>query len=192
MEEFEAVALDKYDKTVWGNFATIYTSMTSFDGAIMMFLKNRKDGKYFALLTSESEMTSSTAMSTYTKCWRIENFFMDNDFLGMDKLSSLNLNAIQTMLSIRLLAFHALDNSRIDLGPGYNSKTPEIIHREFVDWVQGRFQLRGNVITLCIYGSEHQAAVAAILTNPNGKLLHAKIDPRISWLGNRRLQFVFH
>ncbi len=122
----------------------------------------------------------------------MENFFKDNDFLGMDKLPSLNLNTIQTMLSLRLLAFHALDNFRHDLGPGYNSKTPEIIHREFVDGVQGRVQLRGNVITLSIYGFEHQAAVAAILTNLNGKLLHAKIDPRIPWLGNRRLQFVFH
>jgi len=192
LEEFEAVALDKYDKTVWGNIATVYTSMNNFDGPIMMFLKKRKDGKYFALLTSESEMTSDTVMPTYTKRWRIENFFKDNDFLGMNKLPSLNLNAIQTMLSLRLLAFHALDNFRHDLGSGYNSKTPEMIHREFIDGVQGRVQLRGNVITVSIYGFEHQAAAAAILTNLNGKLSHSKIDPRIPWLGNRSLQFVFH
>jgi len=192
LEEFEAVALDKYDKTVWGNIATIYTTMNNFDGPMMMFLKKRKDGKYFALLTSESEMNSDTAMPTYTKRWRIENFFKDNDFLGMDKLPSLNLNAIQTMLSLRLLAFHAFDNFRHDLGPGYNSKTPEMIHREFIDGVQGRVQLRGNVITVSIYGFEHQAAAAAILTNLNGKLSHAKIDPRIPWLGNRCLQFAFY
>ena len=88
LEEFEAVALDKYDKTVWGNIATVYTTMNNFDGPLMMFLKKRRDGKYFALLTSENEMTSDTAMPTYTKRWRIENFFKDNDFLGMDKLPS--------------------------------------------------------------------------------------------------------
>jgi len=158
----------------------------------MMFLKKRRDGKYFALLTSENEMSSDTAMPTYTKRWRIENFFKDHDFLGMDKLPSLNLNAIQTMLSLRLLAFHALDNFRHDLGPVYNSKTPEMIHREFIDGVQGRVQLRGNVITVNIYGFEHQAAAASILTNLEGKLSRAKIDPRIPWLGNRRLQFLFH
>ena len=157
-----------------------------------MFLKKRRDGKYFALLTSENEMTSDNAMPTYTKRWRIENFFKDNDFLGMDKLPSLNLNAIQTMLSLRLPAFHALDNFRYDLGAGYKSKTPEMIHREFIDGVQGRVQLRGNVITVNIYGFEHQAAAASILTNLDGKLSHAKIDPRIPWLGNRRLQFIFH
>ncbi len=110
----------------------------------------------------------------------------------MDKLPSLNLNAIQTMLSLRLLAFHAVDNFRHDLGAVYKSKTPELIHREFIDGVQGRVQLRGNVTIVNIYGFEHQAAAASILTNLEGKLSRAKIDPRIPWLGNRRLQFVFH
>ena len=90
-EEFKAVPLEKYDKTEWGNIATIYTTVNNFDGPIMMFLKKRKDGKYFALLTSQNDMASDTAMPTYTKRWRIENFFKDNDFLGMDKLPSLNL-----------------------------------------------------------------------------------------------------
>ena len=94
IEEFESVALDKYDETVWGNIATVYTTMSNFDSPIMMFLKKRNDGKYFALLTSENEMSSDTAMPTYTKRWRIEDFFKDNGFLGVDKLPSLNLNAI--------------------------------------------------------------------------------------------------
>ncbi len=32
------------------------------------------------------------------------------------------LDDIKTMLSLRLLAFHALDNLHHDLGPGYNAK----------------------------------------------------------------------
>ena len=192
LQEFEEVPLEEYDTTACGNIATIYTTMNNFDGPIMMFLKKRKDGKYFALLTSKNDMSSETAMPTYTKRWRIENFFKDNDFLGLDKLPSLNLNAIQTVLSLRLLAFHALDNFRNDLGPGYSSKTPETIHRWFIDGVQGRVQLRGNVITVNIYGFEHQAAAASILTNLVSKMSRAGIDPQIPWLGNRRLQFAFN
>ena len=85
-------------------------------------------------------------MPTYTKRWRIENFFAENAFLGVDHLPSLNLNAIQTVLSLRLLAFHVVDNFRHDLGPAYQKKTPELIHREFVDGVQGRVQLRRDII----------------------------------------------
>ena len=192
VQEFQSVPLQKYKKSLWGNIATIYTDMTDFDGPLLMFLKKRQDGKYFALLTSEIDMPSDTAMPTYRKRWRIENFFKDNGFLGINRLPSLNLNTIQSMLSLRLLAFQALDNFRHDLGPRYQHKTPELIYREFIDGVQGRVQLRGNAITVSIYGFEHQGAAASILTDLPAQLSHVNIDPRIPWLGNRRLQFEFH
>jgi hypothetical protein len=190
--EFAAVPLEHYDQTVWGNVATLYTTMTDFDGPLRMLLKKRRNGQYFALITPACAMTADTAMPTYTKRWRIENFFAENAFLGVNHLPSLNLNAIQTMLSLRLLAFHVVDNFRHDLGLAYQKKTPELIHREFVDGVQGRVQLHGNIIEVSIYGFEHEAAAAAILTNLDTKLENAGVDPRIPWLGNRRLRFTFH
>jgi Transposase DDE domain len=136
--EFDAVPLEQYDQTVWGNVAAVYTTMTDVDGPLRMLLKKRPNGTYFALITPACAMTADTAMPTYTKRWRIENFFAENAFLGVNHLPSLNLNAIQTMLSLRLLAFHVVDNFRHDLGAAYQKKTPELIHREFVDGVQGR------------------------------------------------------
>jgi hypothetical protein len=190
--EFDAVPLEHYDQTIWGNVAAVYTTMTDFDGPLWMLLKKQRNGTYFALITPACSMTADTAMPTYTKRWRIENFFAENAFLGVNHLPSLNLNAIQTMLSLRLLAFHVMDNFRHDLGAAYQKKTPELIHREFVDGVQGRVQLRGNIIEVRIYGFEHEAAAAAILTNLDTKLEHAGVDPRIPWLGNYRLRFTFH
>ncbi len=190
--EFDAVPLEQYDKTVWGNVAAVYTTMTDFNGPLRMLLKKRPGGTYVALITPACDMTADTAMPTYTKRWRIENFFAENAFLGVNHLPSLNLNAIQTMLSLRLLAFHVVDNFRHDLGPAYQNKTPQLIHREFVDGVQGRVQARGNIIEVRIYGFEHKAAAAAILTNLDTKLENAGVDPRIPWLGNRRLRFTFH
>ena len=190
--EFDAVPLEQYDQTVWGNVAAVYTTMTDCDGPLRMLLKRQRNGTYFALITPASDMTADTAMPTYTTRWRIENFFAENAFLGMNHLPSLNLNAIQTVLSLRLLAFHVVDNFRHDLGPTYQKKTPELIHREFVDGVQGRVQLRGNIIEVSIYGFEQEAAAAAILTNLDTQLENAGVDPRIPWLGNRRLRFTFH
>jgi hypothetical protein len=190
--EFEAVPLEQYDQTVWGQVATLYTTMIHFNGPLRMLLKKRRNGQYFALITPACDMSAETAMPTYTKRWRIENFFAENTFLGMNHLPSLNLNAIQTMLSLRLLAFHVVDNFRYDLGPAYQKKSPELIHREFIDGVQGRVQLRGNLIEISIYGFEHEAAAAAILVNLDAKLEKAGVDPRIPWLGNRRLRFKFH
>src|SRR5207244_10922210 len=179
LDEFAPVSLEKYDTSVWGNVAGVYTTMPHFDGPLRMLLKKRRDGTYFALITPACDMTADTAMPIYTKRWRIENFFAENAFLGVNHLPSLNLNAIQTMLSLRLLAFHVMDNFRHDLGPAYRNKTPELIHREFVDGVQGRVQLRGNIIEVHIYGFEHEAAAAAMLTNLDAKLETAGVYPRI-------------
>ena len=192
MEEFQAIPLDQYDPTVWGQIATLYTTMKDFQGPLTLLLKKNPNGTYFALITPEPEMTPATAMPIYTKRWRIENFFSENHFGGIDRLPSLNLNAIQAMLSLRLLAFQAVDNFRHDLGPAYNTMTPELIHRHFIDGVQGRIQLRNDVIELSVYGFEHQAAVASLFTHLDHQLESTGVDPRIPWLGNRRLRFKFY
>jgi len=137
---YDAVPLDQYDRPVGGNVAAVYTTMTHCDGPLRLLLKKRRNGTYFALMTPAGAMTAATAMPTDTTRWRIENCCAENAFLGVDHRPSLNLKAIQTVLSLRLLAFHVVDNFRHDLGPAYQKKTPELIHREFVDGVQGRVQ----------------------------------------------------
>jgi len=51
---------------------------------LRMLLKKRRNGTYFALITPAHAMTAATAMPTYTKRWRIENFFAENAFLGVE------------------------------------------------------------------------------------------------------------
>ena len=56
----------------------------------------------------------------------------------------------------------------------------------------GKVAVGGTAEEVRIDGFEHEAPAAAILTNLETKLEHAGVDPRIPWLGNRRLQFTFH
>jgi hypothetical protein len=192
ISEFESIPTDMYVKSEMGNIAAIYTQMNDFNGPLKMFLKKQPEGTYFALITPKEDIDSGAAMSNYTKRWRIENFFKENDFIGINNLPSLNLNAMQAMLSLRILAFNALDNFRNDLGPEHSHKTPETIFREFINGVQGRIELKGDKIIVNVYGFQQDKTVAAIMNNLESKLEKSNVDPRIPWLGNRRLEFKFY
>jgi hypothetical protein len=99
---------------------------------------------------------------------------------------------MQAMLSLRILAFNALDNFRNDLGSEHSHKTPETIFREFINGVQGRVELRGDKIIVNVYGFQQDKTVAAIMNNLESKLEKSNVDPRIPWLGNRKLEFKFY
>jgi len=183
---YDAVPLEQYDRTVGGHGAAVYTTMTPCDGPLRVRRKKRRHGTYGALMTPAGALTAATAMPTDTTRWRIENCCAENAFLGVDHLPALHLKALQTGLSLRRLAFHVVDNFRHDWGPAYQKKTPELLQRAFVDGVQGRVQLRRDIIEVRVYGFEHAAAAAAILPNRDAKLASAGVDPCIPWLGNRR------
>ena len=70
-----------------------------------------------------------------------------------------------------------VDNFRHDLGDPYQQMTPELIHRQFIDAVQGRTQLRQDSIELSVYGFKQQRAVEALLTNSSEKLERANLTP---------------
>ena len=192
LNEFETVPIDQYNNSISGNIAAVYTTMKNFSGPLLLMLKKNPDGKFFALITPNQRLTEDDAFPIYTKRWNIEQFFGENSFLGINHLPSLNLNAIQMTLSLRLLAFQVFDNFRNDLGAPYNRKTAKIIHREFIDGVQGQIQLKGDTIMIKIFGFEHEAAAASIFTNLENKLRSTNVDPRIPWLGNRKLAFKFN
>ena len=192
MTEFSAIPMSEYKKSDFGNIAAVYTTMKGFNGPLKMFVKDQPDGSVFALITPEQTAGPGEAFPNYTKRWRIENFFSENTFLGINHLPSLNLNAIQALLSLKLVAYHVMDNFRNDLGVDYATKTPETIYNEFVNGVQGRIELKKGAIVVHVYNFKHERAVASIMNNLNDKLLKANVDPNIPWLGNRRLEFRFH
>jgi hypothetical protein len=92
--------------------ARLITELDGFTGQMKLFVKRNGDGTFFALITNKKYFRAARAMEIYRKRWRIENFFNENGFLGLDRLPSLELNAIQTALSLKLVSFHLVDNFR--------------------------------------------------------------------------------
>ena len=192
LQEMEAIDFQTF-KAKAGDppLATLFTALDGFTGRLRLFVKRNPDGTLFGLITNKKYLRARSAMKIYSRRWRIENWFNENSFLGLNCLPSLELHAIQAALTLRLVAHHLMDNFRMNLASKFAKMTPELIHRHFIRGVQGKVQLKKEQIHIDIYGFRHQAMVKNIFTNLENKLLAKGIDPRVPWLNNYKLHFEF-
>jgi hypothetical protein len=192
IRELEAIPYEKF-KYRYENqpVAKLVTDLNGFTGKMKMFVKKNSDGTLFALITNKKYFQTKKAMDYYKKRWRIENFFNENVFLGIDQLPSLELNAIQTSLTLKMVSYHLVDNFRKNLPQPFNKMKPESIYQHFIQGVQGKVQIKKEKIQIDIYGFKHRDLIASIFNNLDEKLIARNIDPRCPWLNDRALLFSF-
>lgn len=192
IREMEAIPFEEF-KYRYENrpIARLVTELDGFTGQMKLFVKQNGDGTFFALITNKKYFRAARAMEIYRKRWRIENFFNENGFLGLDRLPSLELNAIQTALSLKLVSFHLVDNLRKNLPKPFSTMKPESIYQHFIQGVQGKVQLKKNKVQVDIYGFQHRDAVAPLFKRLEQKLTIQNIDPRCPWLNDHVLSFSF-
>lgn len=192
ISEMEAISFDKFKHRHDNQpIATLVTELDGFNGKMKLFVKRNSDSTFFALITNKKYLRVARAMEIYRKRWRIENFFNENAFLGLDRLPSLELNAIQTALTLKMASFHLVDNFRKNLPKPFSTMKPESIYQHFIQGVQGKVQLKKDKLKVDIYGFQHQDVVASLFKDLEQKLIAKDIDPRCQWLNNYVLNFSF-
>ncbi len=190
--EMKSVPFKKF-KSLYQNqpVARLVTELDGFGGKMKLFVKRNGDDTFFALITNKKYYRVVDAMEDYKARWDIENFFGENVFLGLDRLPSLEINAIQTSLTLKMVSFHLVDNFRKNLPSPFSTMKPESIHREFIQGVQGKVQLKKDKLQVDIYGFQHRELVASLFGNLEEKLIAKNVDPRCPWLNNHILNFSF-
>ena len=171
--------------------ATLVTELDGFSGRMKLFVKRNHDGTFFALITNKKYFRAARALELYRKRWRIENFFNENGFLGLDRLPSLELNAIQTALTLKMVSFHLIDNFRKNLPKPFSAMKPESIYQHFIQGVQGKAQIKKGKLQVDIYGFKHRDVVAPLFQRIEQNLTARSIDPRCPWLNEYALNFTF-
>lgn len=192
IREMEKISFEKF-KYLHENqpIAKLFTDLEGFKGPMRLFVKLNNDGSFFALITNKKYLKPARTMEIYTRRWGIENFFNENIFLGIDKLPSLEISAIQTALTLKMVSFNLVDNFRKNLPEPFSNMKPESIYKKFIQGVQGKVQIKKNKLQIDIYGFEHQHVVAPLLKNLEQNLIAKNVDPRCSWLNNYPLCFSF-
>jgi hypothetical protein len=192
IREMEAIPFEQF-KYRYENqpIAKLVTELDGFTGKMKLFVKRNSDGTLFALITNKKYFRATRAMEIYRRRWRIENFFNENAFLGLDRLPSLELNAIQTALTLKMVSFHLIDNFRKNLPTPFNTMKPESIFQHFIQGVQGKVQIKKDKLQIDVYGFQHRDVVAPLFKNIEQKLAAQNIDPRCPWLNDHILSFSF-
>lgn len=192
IREMEAIPFEEF-KYRYENqpIARLVTELDGFTGKMKLFVKRNEDGTFFALITNKKYFRAARAMEIYPKRWRIENFFNENAFLGIDRLPSLELNAIQTALTLKMVSFHLVDNFRKNLPEPFYTMNPESIYQHFIQGVQGKVQIKKHKLHVDIYGFQHRDMAASLFKDLEQKLISQNIDPRCPWLNDHILSFSF-
>jgi hypothetical protein len=192
IKQMEAIPFAQFkDRFENQPIATLVTELDGFSGQMKLFVKRNDDGTFFALITNKKYFRPARALEIYRKRWRIENFFNEHGFLGLDRLPSLELNAIQTALTLKMVSFHLVDNFRNNLPQPFSSMKPETIYQHFIQGVQGKIQLKKGKLHVDIYGFQHRDVVAPLFQHLEQNLIAQNIDPRCPWLNDHILCFTF-
>jgi hypothetical protein len=191
--QLEAIPFEQFRHRYQGQpVATLVTDLTGFNGKMKLFVKQNPDRTLFALITNKKYLRPERALDIYRRRWRLENFFNENGFLGLDCLPSLELQALQTSLTLKLVSYHLIDNFRSTLpDPALSSMKPESIYDHFIQGVQGKIQLKQDHLHIDIYGFKYSQMCAALFSNLDQKLIQKNVDPRCPWLNNHPLSFSF-
>jgi hypothetical protein len=168
------------------------TNLRGYSGNVkLIVVKKEEDGveKYYGYLTNDYESEEEQIIKEKGWRWRIENFFKHCDFLGLDKLPSIELNKIAAVVAKRLFAFNLIACLRKDLGGEYEKMTVEKVFEEIIEF-PAVVKAKNDRLVVTFYGNykpRHREAVEGLMQ----KLEEKETNVPIPWLGNRRIEVRF-
>jgi hypothetical protein len=194
IEEMKSIPKDEF-KPLIGTDRMIgfkETNLRNFSGKMkLIVVRFFEDGieKYYGYLTNDYESSEEQILNEKSWRWRIENFFKNCNFLGIDALPSIALNKIAAMLAIKLFAFNLIACLRKDLGGDFEKKTVESIFEELIEF-PALVKANGDRIVVTFFGNyknSHKEAVQKLMK----KFDESGMNVPISWLGSRRIEVRF-
>ncbi|MGZ4161170.1 MAG: transposase [Methanobacterium sp.] len=194
IEEMKSIPMDEF-KPLIGTDRLIgfkETNLRNFSGSMkLIVVRFFEDGieKYYGYLTNDYESSEEQILKEKSWRWRIENFFKNCNFLGIDALPSLELNKIAAMLAMKLFAFNLIACLRKDLGGDFEKKTVESIFEELIEF-PAFVKTNGERIIVTFHGNykdNQKEAIEKLMK----KWDETGMNVPISWLGNRRIEVRF-
>ena len=194
IEEMKSIPKKKFKPLVGTDRLIAFkdTTLRNYSGStkliVVKFIENGEE-KYYGYLTNDYLSSEEIIVEEKSWRWRIENFFKECDFLGLDALPSIELNKIAAMLAMKIFSFNLIACLKKDLGSEYEKMTVESIFEEILEF-PALLKVNGERLIVTFYGNykdRHKNAVMKMMQ----KLDETGRNVPIPWLGNRKLEVRF-
>jgi hypothetical protein len=194
IEEMKSIPTEEFKPLIGSDRLIAFkdTTLRNFSGSMkLIVVRFFEDGieKYYGYLTNDHESSEEQILDEKSWRWRIENFFKNCDFLGIDTLPSIELNKIAGMLAMKIFSFNLVACLRKDLGGDFEKMTVESIFEEIIEF-PALVKTNGDKIVVTFYGNykdSHKAAVQKLMK----KFDETGMNGPISWIGDRRIEVRF-
>ena len=165
----------------------LFESMVNLDGydgeirQIVMKGNGREQPSF--LVTNDLDDLPESIVLRYAQRWRVENGIAEAvKFFSLNALSSSILIKVHFDVLMTMIA-HSLYHFMSEKLRGFEDCRAATIFRQFIN-MKADIEIRGEVISVKFPRRSHNPIIKAAQLDNNAT--------RISWLGNRRLQFEFH
>lgn len=194
IEEMKSIPKEKFAPLVGTDRLIAFkdTNLRNFSGTmkliVVRFFEDDVE-KYYGYLTNDYESSEEQILNEKSWRWRIENFFKNCDFLGLDALPSIQLNKIAAMLAMKLFSFNLIACLRKDLEGDFENMTMESVFEELIEF-PALVKANGDKIVITFHGNYkdmHKVAIEKLMK----KLDETERNVPIPWLGNRRIMVKF-
>jgi len=194
IEEMKSIPAEEFKPLIGSDRLIAFkdTTLRNFSGSMkLIVVRFFEEGieKYYGYLTNDYESSEEQILDEKSWRWRIENFFKNCDFLGIDALPSIELNKIAGMLAMKIFSFNLVACLRKDLGGDFEKMTVESIFEELIEF-PALVKTNGDRIIVTFYGNykeSHKVAVQKLMK----KLDETGMNAPISWMGDRRIEVRF-
>lgn len=145
--------------------------------------------KGFACTRQRPEVPMLT--SDFPDRWHIEEFFRFDQDLGWKRAGTLNLHIRLGQMSLALMAQALIHQLRQRLGKPYQQWDSPHFARDFFTGLEGDLRVEGDTIFITYYNAPDDHKWKHLFENLPKQLEQEKVDPRIPWLYNFKLDFRF-
>jgi len=132
-----------------------------------------------------------TLTKDYPQRWHVEEFFKFDEALGWHRTGTLNLNIRYGQMTMALLAQAAIYQLRQRIGPPVAQWDSAHLARNLFQGLEGDIRVEQDTIVVTFYNAPNVELLRAHYENLPTKLQRQRVDPRIPWLYNFKLDFRF-